>query len=190
MPITSLLPTWSSLAAATPPRLFRALVGEYQIRNTGVPHSDLRSKAVPTATVGDIVRYDDAPTKIWLRLSLALAIASWALLVAAGAPGALNTSGDHRPHALASMLADQDAAAVDHSHIERGSAVEPPDTITVARVPRAATTSAALALIATFGAIGLRGRRLLSVALRAPPWRFAHVVSGRDMLTRFCIARR
>lgn len=148
--------------------------------------------AVQAATVGDIVRYNDAPTRKRLRSALALAVVFWVLLIGSQA-ASLWSEGpdDHAPHAVATAAADEFAAVMDHPHFQEDSSVASPDSFVIARLPRGATTLVALGLVVAVVVVGLYGGGyLLSAAVRAPPPRLAPVTSGRQLLARFCISRR
>jgi len=141
--------------------------------------------------VGDIVRYNDAPTRNRLRAAIALAVVFWVLLIG-GAVASLSsdTSDDHAPQAVATTLADQLAAVMDHPHFQEDSGVISPEGVVIARVPRAASTLAALGLVVAVVVFGLHGGFRLGAAVRAPPCRPAPVTSGRELLGLLCIARR
>ena len=141
--------------------------------------------------MGDIVRYNDAPTRNPLHAALALAVVSWVLLIGGAVASPLSdTSDDHAPHAVATTLADQFAVVLDHPHFQKDSAVVSPEGVVIARVPRAASTLAALGLVVAVVVFGLHGGYRLGARVRAPPCRPAPVLSGRQLLARFCIERR
>jgi len=146
--------------------------------------------AVQAATVGDIVRYKDAPTRKSLRSAIALTVAVWALLI--GSEAALPWSqgpDDHGPHAVATALADEFAVVVDHPHVQQ-SVVLSPDTFVTAVLPRVATVLVALGLAVAVAAAWMYGGHGIWATIRAPPGGLAPIVSGRDLLARFCISRR
>jgi lipoprotein LpqS len=101
------------------------------------------------ATVGNIVRYDDARTGKRLLSAVALAVASWVLVIAAecgvtwsDAPTA------HAPHAVASAPGAEFAAILEHPHMQDGSVPAVPDILADAVVLRAITVLVALGLLA------------------------------------------
>ncbi|KPN48133.1 hypothetical protein AN933_23680 [Mycobacterium intracellulare subsp. chimaera] len=119
----------------------------------------------------------------------------WAL-VAVGAHGAL-ASGEHHDshagHALLASLGAELVVGVDHAHVVDGSAhSHHPEQFATAVLPqRAVTGLAALVVVAAivvavFGVLGA----VVVPAGRGPPGGLAGVVGGRDLLTRFCLARR
>jgi hypothetical protein len=141
--------------------------------------------------VGDIVRYNDAPTSKRLQSALALAVVSWVLLL--GGEAALPWSDgphDHAPHTLAAAVPDEFAVVTDHPHVQQASPTVAPDASATAVVPRVATVFVAFGLaIAIVAAWMYRGHGLWT-AVRGPPLGLASASSGRQLLARFCIARR
>jgi hypothetical protein len=141
--------------------------------------------------VGDIVRYKDAPTKKRLQSAIALAVVYWVLLVVAEA--ALPWSegpDDHAPHTVAAAVVDEFAGVMDHPHLQDGSTDVAPDTFATAVLPRIAPILAAVGLAIAVVAGWLYGGHGVWAMMRGPPRALTSVVSGRQLLVRFCIARR
>lgn len=149
--------------------------------------------AVQAATVGDIVRYHDAPTRRRLRSAVTLAVVFWVLLVGSKAvlpwSGGLDDNPPHAPHALVTTTADDFAAVMDHQHIQ-DSVAWSPEILSAAVVPRIATPLVALGMFIAVAAAWLYGGHGIWAAVRGPPRGVGHVAPGRQLLTRFCISRR
>ncbi|HYO04505.1 MAG TPA: hypothetical protein VET27_22590 [Mycobacterium sp.] len=134
------------------------------------------------------MRYKDAPAKKRLQSAIALTVVFWVLLV--GGEAALpwsEGSEDHTPHTVTTGLVDEFAVVVDHPHIQAWSAVSP-DTFATGVLPRAATLLIVLGL-AVAGAWMYRDHGV-RVTVCGPPPGQASTPSGRQLLTRLCIARR
>jgi len=152
---------------------------------------DLRRKAVQAATVGDIVRYNDAPTRNQPQSALALAVVFWVLLI--GSEAALLWSDgpdDHGPHAVATAVAGEFAVVMDHPHVQQASTALSHDTFATAVVPRVATVLVALVLVVAVAAAWLYRGHGIWATVRGPPRGPGPVASGRQRLSRFCISRR
>ena len=141
--------------------------------------------------MGDIVRYNDAPTSKRLQSALGLAVAFWVLLI--GAEAAMPWSDgpdDHAHHAVATSVAHEFAVVMDHPHLQAVRAAVSPDTFATAVVPRVATTLVALGLAIATVVFGMYAGHTVWATMRAPPRALIADLSGRQLLVRFCIARR
>jgi hypothetical protein len=147
--------------------------------------------AVEAATVGDIVRYNDAPTRTPLQSALALAVALWVLLISGEV--ALSWSDrpdDHPPHAVVTSVVDEFAAIMDHPHLQAARTALSPDNFAMAVAPRVATTLVALGLAVAAVALGTYCGHWVWATIRGPPPEVPIATPGRQLLARFCIARR
>ncbi|MDN4519688.1 MULTISPECIES: hypothetical protein [Mycolicibacterium] len=79
---------------------------------------------------------------------------------------------------------------MDHPHFQHASAAISPDTFATAVVPRVATVLVALGLAVAVAAAWLYRGHGIWAAVRGPPRGLGPVVSGRQLLARFCISRR
>lgn len=125
------------------------------------------------------------------RAAIALALALW--IVAAAADWALpvgDVAPAHGPHALSSALVGEHPVVIDHPHIGDAPAPLPSDAFAEAVLPRPSTSLVALGLIAALAVVAVRWHQPALAAIRGPPKPRSNVLSGRVMLTRFCIARR
>ncbi|WP_233213461.1 hypothetical protein [Mycobacterium hubeiense] len=141
--------------------------------------------------MGDIVRYNDAPTRKRLQPALALAVVFWVLLI--GSEAALPWSDgpdDHGPHAVMTAVAGEFAVVMDHPHFQQASTTVSPDTFAAAVVPRVATVLVALGLVVAVAAAWLYRGHGIWATVRGPPRGLGPVASGRQLLARFCISRR
>lgn len=130
----------------------------------------------------------------WLRSMIVVAAVVWAL-VAVGAHGALMSAEHHSAHAahpLLTSLGAEFAVNVDHAHLVGGSAASHhPEQFASAVLPNLPALSlAALGVVVAVLALAAMPDGLVLPAGRGPPGGLALVVTGRDRLTRFCLARR
>lgn len=96
----------------------------------------------------------------------------------------------HAPHALiATGVGEETSIAVDHPHFSKGGAALSPEAITEAVVPRGIVSLVALGLVTAVAVLTALWRQTTLAATRGPP-RTPIALSGRDLLTRMCIARR
>ena len=127
------------------------------------------------------------------RAVVAAMIAFWFAIL--GAESALVNADDthaaHGPHALAAYSVDASLlVAVEHSHISRGEVLLSPDTSADAVLPRATVSLLVVALMAVLVGGAPLWRHRLSATPRGPPRARSHTLSGREVLSRLCIARR
>lgn len=127
----------------------------------------------------------------WLWSVLVAAAMVWGLTAVAAHGGSLSAEHHkaHQPHALLTSVGAEFAVAVDHAHLVDGSS-HAPKQFASAVLPRSATALTALGVVvAVLAAIGALGGYAVSAG-RGPPSGLALVVTGRDRLTRLCLARR
>ncbi|BBX26923.1 hypothetical protein MCHIJ_52430 [Mycolicibacterium chitae] len=123
--------------------------------------------------------------------ALALALGLLVMVIGVGwASGSAEPSGSHGPHATVAGPYGEFAVAADHPHFENGSLPVVPDIVAEAVLPRAATALVALGLAVAIGLVALLWRPRLWRGVRGPPRGRGAVWSGRQRLTRMCIARR
>jgi amino acid transporter len=137
------------------------------------------------------VRYNDARPRTRLLSVVALIVTFSVVAIAAewGLPWS-DTPTAHPPHALAAAPGSEFAVFADHEHIRDGSTPTAPDTFTAAVLPRLTPVLVALALIAAVVVLaGSCGRAILAAG-RGPPRALATVLTGQQILARFCISRR
>jgi lipoprotein LpqS len=143
------------------------------------------------ATVGNIVRYNEAVSGARVRATTALALAFWVVVVATEwALPVTDVTPAHGHHALSSALPTGHALVTEHPHVSDASTPLAPDTFAEAVLPRTSTTLVALGLIAAVAAVVLLWHQTTLAAVRGPPRPLPTVLSGRVILTRLCIARR
>lgn len=131
--------------------------------------------------------------RLWIRSTIVAAALMWAL-VAVGAHGAVSSAerhAAHPAHPLLTSLGAEFAVNVEHAHlIDASPQSHHPEQFAAAVLPRSDTTLVALgvvaAMLATTGVLG----GIVVAAGRGPPCGLAPVITGRDRLTRFCLARR
>jgi hypothetical protein len=109
--------------------------------------------------------------------------ADWAL-VSAPEPA------PHGPHALAAPPGADFAAVTDHPHIQDGSTPSGPDSLAHAVVPRFSGTLAAVGLFVAMTTVLIRWQHRPTAHLRGPPRSPTVALTGQQLLTRLCIARR
>jgi hypothetical protein len=126
-----------------------------------------------------------------LRLSIGVA-AAVAVVAVVGHCGS-NLSGpraSHIPHALLSSLPSELTVDAEHAHPVDGSSAVCHESVTTAVLPRSGTASVALG--AVMAVVATRGwfAQPPVVAERGPPRALGTALTGQDLLTRFCRARR
>lgn len=134
--------------------------------------------------------YTDVRSRHSLPAIAVLALAIW--IAIAGLQWAAPTSEDvshHGPHALSAAYTDP-AVATPHSHLSDASSVLAPSVVAEAVLPRVFTALAALGVVLALAAMLPLWRQGFPSAVRGPPRESAHLMSGRVLLTRLCIARR
>lgn len=96
----------------------------------------------------------------------------------------------HQPHALLSSVGGESAVNTDHAHLVDGSLTECHDLFATAVLPRPANTLIGLAVVAAMVAVTAGLPDLVVSAGRGPPGLIGPALTGRDLLTRFCLLRR
>ena len=133
----------------------------------------------------------DAPGQRLLRLAIAIAATVWLLI--AGTSGDIDRFAHSAPdlaHTALTSLTGGSAVNADHTHVEHGSSLTCLELLASAVLPPLASTLVALGLLAAVATLaGLLVDRVVRSG-RSPPRAVAAVITGRDVLTRFCVARR
>jgi hypothetical protein len=149
------------------------------------------NQARSAATVGCIVRYNDAP--FGARRHAVIALLVVLVVLAAGTGWKLtdhSPPAHHGPHALSSHSLNDSAAVVEHPHVQDGSVAVTPVAFAEAALPRSVTLLAAIGLVAVIGVAFLRLATGASSVIRGPPRWGSCLVAGQQLLLRLCIARR
>lgn len=124
------------------------------------------------------------------RLLTAVAAVTWLfILVGHSAMLPSETHEPHHPHALLGSVGGQVTVNVDHAHLFNGSLIECHDVFATAALPRSATTVVELGVVTAVAAITVALTNLAMAPVRGPP-RMLPPLTGQDLLTRFCLARR
>lgn len=145
---------------------------------------------VLAATVGNIVRYNDAPTVKRHRACVALVLALWVGVI--GAQWAWSATSDataHGSHATVDGAHGEFAVPLDHPHLEDSSAPALPDTFAEAVLSRAAFPLVAIGLAAAIAGAAMASWPGVWAAVRGPPRSHPRIVPGQQLLIRLCIAR-
>ncbi|QIV79728.1 hypothetical protein EXE63_01550 (plasmid) [Mycolicibacterium frederiksbergense] len=145
---------------------------------------------VLAATVGNIVRYNDALAVKRHRACVALVLALWVGVV--GAQWAWSAAGDataHGSHATVDGAHGEFAVPLDHPHLEDSSAPVLPDTFAEAVLSRAAFPLVAIGLAAVLAGAAMASWPGVWAAVRGPPRPHPWIVPGQQLLIRLCIAR-
>jgi hypothetical protein len=158
------------------------------------PHLSGRGCARSGGSVQDAdldVRHAAAPKRSGLRLFIGVA-AAVAVVAVVGHCGS-NLSGpraSHTPHPLLSSLGSEFTVNAEHSHLVDVSSTACHEPVTTAVLPRPGTASVAHG--AVMAVVAIRGwlAQPPVVAGRGPPRALGSALSGQDLLTRFCRARR
>ncbi|MCG5432632.1 hypothetical protein LV457_10070 [Mycobacterium sp. MYCO198283] len=126
------------------------------------------------------------------QTAVAVFLAFWVIVVGAewALPG-LDPAPQHGAHGLAtSPVGALAPVTIEHPHLSSGSAPESPELFAEAVLPRGTVALLALGLIAAAVTVLTLWRHLAPAAVRGPPRRKASASTGRQTLTRLCIARR
>lgn len=160
--------------------------------------STLAGGQLARATAFALIRPTDRGRPRWSGPLIVVAALVWAL-VGVGAHGGLLSAERHAVHAVHAVHAGHPllaswgaefAVSAHHAHMVDGSAhSHHPEQFATAVLPRSATTLAALAVVVTVVA-ALVILDCFVPGGRGPPPALAPVVTGQDLLTRFCLARR
>jgi hypothetical protein len=146
---------------------------------------------VPNAHPGKGVTMHAAPRRPGLRLFIGVA-ATVAVVAAVGhcGPDLFGPRASHAPHGLLSSPGGESTVGAEHAHLVDGSSTACHESVAAAVLPRSGTASVALG--AVMAAVAITGRLAQPpvVAGRGPPRALGAALTGRDLLTRFCLARR
>lgn len=149
-----------------------------------------RARCYPGITVSKT----EAHQQPWWRLiaapaAVVAAVAVW-ILVLGHAEVRHEPAVSHPAHTLVSSLGGEFTINANHAHIENPSATHH-ETFMTGVLPNAPVNAvAALSVVAAaVVAVGLFGQHLISGG-RGPPRGLAAVLTGQDLLTRFCSSRR
>lgn len=124
------------------------------------------------------------------RLLTAVAAVTWLfILVCHSAMLPSQTHEPHHPHALLASVGGQVTVNVDHAHLFNSSLIECHDVFATASLPRSATTLVEVGVVTAVVAIAVALTNLAMAPTRGPP-RMLPFLTGQDLLTRFCLARR
>lgn len=170
--------------------LGRTLVGTVDSHNLGVR---LFGRAADVIEKPQRIAPPTDTRRLRIRSAMVVVALMWALVTAGIHGGALSAEhhAAHAAHPLLASLGAEFAVSVEHAHLVDGSAQSHhPEQFAAAVLPRSGTVLVALGLVAAVLAItGVFGG-LVVPAGRGPPVGLGAVVTGRDRLTLFCLARR
>lgn len=134
--------------------------------------------------------FSDAPQRRLLRSAIAIAATVWLLI--AGISGDIDRSAHSAPdlaHTALTSPGGGSAVNADHTHVEHGSSLTCLELLASAVLPALASMLVALGLLAAVATVaGLFADHVLQPG-RSPPRALAAVITGRDLLTRYCVAR-
>ncbi|WP_244892460.1 hypothetical protein [Mycobacterium asiaticum] len=118
------------------------------------------------------------------------AFATW-VLVMGHAEARPEPRPTHPAHVLVSSLGGEFTVTADHAHVGNPSSAAHHEAFAVAVLPNTPAPSvAALAVVvAAVAAVGFFGQQV-RLSGRSPPRGLAAVLTGQDLLTRFCLSRR
>lgn len=100
------------------------------------------------------------------------------------------TRAPHQPHALLSSVGGEFSVNADHAHLSNGSFTHRDNDVVAAIVPRPSTGLVQVGVAAVAVVITAMLAGFVAPAGRGPPSLLTSVLSGQDILTRFCTARR
>ena len=124
-----------------------------------------------------------------LFIGVAAAVAVVAVVGYCG-PNLSGPRASHIPHALLSSLGSEFTVNAEHAHLVEGSSTACHESVTTAVLPRSGTASVVRgAVIAVVAITGWLAQPPV-VAGRGPPRALRPALTGQDLLTRFCRARR
>lgn len=118
------------------------------------------------------------------------AVATW-VLVMGHAEARAESPPAHPTHVLVSSLGGEFTVTADHAHVGTPSPAAHSEAFAVAVLPNSPALSvAALAVVVSaLAAVGFFGQQA-RLSGRSPPRGLAAVLTGQDLLTRFCLSRR
>ncbi|WP_244232281.1 hypothetical protein [Mycobacterium innocens] len=126
----------------------------------------------------------------WRSLIVVAMVAFLVALVGHSAMLHSETNSPHPPHVLLSSVGGEFAVNIDHAHLFDGSLSECHNVFATAAVPRSATTLVERGVVSAVVAITAALANLVVSAGRGPPKGPLTILTGQDLLTRFCLARR
>ena len=124
-----------------------------------------------------------------LFIGLAAAVAVVAVVGHCG-PNLSGPPSSHTPHALLSWLGGEFTVNAEHAHLVDRSSTACHESVTTAVIPRSGTASVARGAVMAVVAITGWFAQPPVVAGRGPPRALGTALTGQDLLTRFCRARR
>lgn len=155
------------------------------------PRQPLRPTAA--ATVGNIVGTYGAVWTRRRRAIVAAVVTMWVAFIGAEA-AIIDTHANpssHGLHSHATHLVDASTAVtVGHAHASQGETPLAPDTDTLAVLPRVTITVLLLVSLFVLSGFASLSQHRTVLASRGPPRATLTTLAGRDILARFCIARR
>jgi hypothetical protein len=136
-------------------------------------------------------RHAAAPRRPGLQLFIGVAAAVAVVAVVGHCEPNLSQPGvSHTPHPLLSSLGSEFTVNAQHAHLVDGSSTECHESVTTAVLPRSATASVGHGpVIAVVAITGWQAQPAV-LAGRGPPGALGTALTGQDLLTRFCLARR
>lgn len=138
-----------------------------------------------------IVGFNGACKPPRLRFFVAVAAAVWVLAIFAhGEDGWCRPLASDSPRPVLSSLAAEFSVNADHAHLADGTSPACDESLAAAVLPQSATTLVALGLV--FAVVAVMGWLAQPAVLsgRGPPRALGAVLTGQDLLTRFCLSRR
>jgi hypothetical protein len=158
------------------------------------PHLSRRGRAGSGRSAQDAVmdaRHAAAPRRPGLRLLIGVAAAVAVVAVVTHCePNLSGFRASDTPHALLSALDSELTVNAEHAHLFNGSSTACHESMTTAVLPRSGTASVARGAVVTTVAIAGSLAQPAVVAGRGPPPALGTALTGQDLLTRFCRARR
>jgi hypothetical protein len=124
-----------------------------------------------------------------LFIGVAAAVAVVAVVGYCG-PNLSGSRASHTPHALLSSLGSEFTVNAEHAHLAYGSPTACHESVTTAVLPRSGNASVARGAVMAVVAITGWLAQPPVVAGRGPPRALGTALTGQDLLTRFCRARR
>lgn len=126
-------------------------------------------------------------------LGLFIGVAAAVVLIAVVSHCGSNLSGpraSHTPHAALSSPGREFTVNPDRAPLLEGSSTSCHESVTAAVLPRSGTASVARGAAITVASTTGRLAPPRKVAERGPPRALGTALTGQDLLTRFCLARR
>ena len=125
--------------------------------------------------------------QLFIGVTAALAVVA---VVGYCGPNLSGPRASHTLHALLSSLGSEFTVNAGHAHLVDGSSTVCHESVTTAVLPRSGTASVARGAVMAVVAITGWLAQPPVVAGRGPPRALGTAVTGQDLLTRFCRARR